>query len=265
MNKSGQSKLLESQKSEFSFNALAICLVIIIVLIVALILLGTPWPHYDNARIVLVSVVGTIMSLVIAFCLWDVTFKKRFAQDVLDIAQISSNHIDSGIEYVYEKFTQINNADWKDLIQGTTKEITLVFTYARSWRKGCQDYLRAFVDSGGMLNVYLPNYTRSDQLIIRALANRFSCSETDIKNKISEAHVEYTKIGAKVKLYNDSFQNSYYLFDNVAIMSWFNHDIEEPGYVPAIRVSKRGTLYKFISEDIAAIDRFSEEYSLEKE
>lgn len=73
---------------------------------------------------------------------------------------------------------------------------------------------------------------------------------------IIESAEKFMEYGALVYLYNGTFQNSYYLTENISIMSLFNHHIEK-GTVPALKVRNGGSLYKFVCNDLIEIEKNS--------
>lgn len=241
------------QKSNTLFNqtVLLIALLISIASLVATALIEYFW-IYDNIwKRQIVLLLGAIETSSIVIAIWEFSAKKTFAKEILTLANISSNITLSGIEYIYFDFLDIN---WKSLLKNT-KSLKVAVTYANTWRESNRSLLTKFVEEKNTLTVFLPDFTDAD--IINVLALRFNTNSENVKNKIKESYEQFSKIiGANVFLYRGCFQSSYYLADNVGVMSFFNHK-REKSTVPAIQVNNQGELYKYIKSEMEVIENNS--------
>lgn len=189
--------------------------------------------------LLLSTVVSTIGAAFLVDILWELFAKKRFAESIFEIAKISENIANSGINQVGKDFNKI---DWKpDLSR--TKNLTAVFTYARTWRNTNREELKK-LDS---FTVIMPNY--NNEVIMLEFDRRFNWKKGKTAELIMEAEKEFEQIGAKIKYTNQSLQASYYLMDTVAVMSFFKHSPEK-GAVPYIRAEKDGIIYDYIMEEL---------------
>jgi hypothetical protein len=236
-------------------KVLVVCLILIIIIIILLFVMYNPWQNNDSLRIILLSVLSNILSLVVAFCLWEMVAKRSFSQDILSLASISSNIALSGIDHIYEDF---NSTDWGTLISNCKKKFTIAFTYGRTWREHNRESLQAFVNRGGELEFFLPDYRNAE--LMHVLDTRFKYNTGRTKEYIEESITRLNEIGARVYLYNGIFQTSYYILDDISLLSVYNHS-NKKGYVPAFKISRDGTLHRYITSEIQSIRENSIEYS----
>ncbi len=213
---------------------------------------------YDNNIFVTIinSVFPSLATIAFFSGAWEVLNKKSFAKEVLELSGVSDNYIDSGIEYVYNEFTEI---EWKKLFKDS-KRVTCFFTYAYSWRSNNRSALNMLKEQGTDLTIILPDYNNND--IVNALNHDFAYAEyalpdsagatKDVKNLIKEAESFFKNLGANVKLYSGNIKSTYYLIDDKCIIAPFKHGHKKTT-VPAILCKKGGTLFDFCLKDIKAI------------
>ena len=84
---------------------------------------------------------------------WEAHSKRAFAKEVLELAGISNNYIESGIQNVYKEFTDIN---WNELLLNT-KNAVFFFTYAYSWRSNNRTALKAAHEQGTKITNQKPS------------------------------------------------------------------------------------------------------------
>lgn len=208
----------------------------------------------DSVRIFFATLVSTVATVLLANVLWELLAKKNFANSLLDLVKISENISKSGIDTVYVDFRDINwNEEFKN-----TKSFTAAFTYAYSWRNTYQNAIERYAGSSKRrksMRIVVPD--PEDPNCMKELDRRFN-SETGATRKKIEDCIKYFKdIGANVYLYKGTLQSSYYMLDKVSIMSFFPH-AKEKGSVPAIRASKSGNMYAYISKDLDSLISQSE-------
>jgi len=211
----------------------------------------------DTSAVIKNLLLATLGSLVVStflLALWEIVAKKSFAEEILELADISSNINASGLEQVYVNFKEIN---WREIIESCDK-MTIAFAYGQTWRNSHSDVLAAIPEKDGSLIVYLPNF--EDIAVVDSLSRRFSTSSEEAATRIRESANFFHDIGATVYLFSGTFQSSYYIIDKMAIMSFYNHH-KSKNEVPAIRSNSSGNLFKFIEEEIAAIERNSTLFS----
>ena len=238
-----------------NLKVLVKCLIFFIITVILIFILYNPWKNNDSLRIVLLTVVSTIMSLVLAFALWEFVGKTSFAENVIALAAISKNIAESGLDYIYEDFKATN---WKELIDNCKNEFVVAFTYGRTWREYNRETLESYIQRGGKMEFYLPDF-RNDELM-NVLDVRFKYEKGKTKTYIQESITELKTMGAAVFLYNGIFQASYYILDDIALLSVYNHN-QKKGYVPAFRISREGSLRQYVNSEIEAIRSSSVEYS----
>lgn len=227
-------------------------------------LIGEYWRSESAWPSIIISILTSIASIVGISAFWELFAKIKFAEKVISLANISTNLQVSGVIKYTNNFEEEIN--WREELS-YTKQIAIVFTYGATWRIHNRKALKDFLSDGGEIKVFLPNPKNNSNM--NMLDQRFNYESGKTAEKINEAIKFF--IGLKnesngkleLKLYKYTFQNSYYMMDNYAIMAPFNHLIKQ-GEVPALKGVKNGALYDFIKKEIDAIDSQSDVYSEEK-
>ena len=80
------------------------------------------------------TVISTIGAAFLVNFLWEIFAKKRFAESVLEMAKISKNIEQSGVDHIDIDFSSIN---WQAELT-KTHNLTAIFTYAQTWRNSQQ-------------------------------------------------------------------------------------------------------------------------------
>ncbi len=195
-------------------------------------------------RIFLTSLLSTIDTVILADVLWELLAKERFAKSLLNLVNISQNLANSGIETVFVNFL---NIDWKREIK-RTKNMTVVFTYAATWRESNRETLKWFSKKKHhILNVIVPDCENEE--IMEDFDRRFSFQKGETKHRIEECIIFFHNLHANIYLFQGTLHSSYYLLDNIAFMSFFRHS-KEKEKVPALKIQKNGHMYRFVETEI---------------
>lgn len=228
---------MKKDSAKFNDKVLLIALLIAIASFLGMGLIDHYWQNDNIWKRQIILLLGAIETSSIVVTIWEFAAKKTFAKEILDLANISSNVAKSGVVHIYFEFQDIN---WKPLLENT-KNLKVAVTYANTWRESHRSLLSNFVKEKKTLIVFIPDF--NDINILNELALRFETDSENVKLKIRESYDRFIKdIGASVFLYRGCFQSTYYLTDNVGIMSFFNHK-KDKSTVPAIQVNNRGELY----------------------
>jgi len=203
----------------------------------------------DSWRIFTITISSTVATVILANVLWEVIAKDNFAKSILEQVKISENIAQSGIDSVYMDFRDI---DWSKELRNT-KTFTAAFIYAYSWRSNNDIYLKKFASKTSRskkMNIIVPN--PEIPAIMSDLDRRFNFENGDTKKKVEDCIKYFFDLGATVYLYNGTLQASYYKMDKECIMSFFAHT-KEKGIVPALKATKNGNMYKYISTDLDSL------------
>lgn len=192
---------------------------------------------------------------------WEAHSKRAFAKEVLELAGISNNYIESGIQNVYKEFTDIN---WNELLLNT-KNAVFFFTYAYSWRSNNRTALKAAHEQGTKITVILPDYkskTITDALDMDFHYGAYAFEGSEDKNKssaqlIKDAAEFFLKLNATVMIYHGNIKTTYYLMDDKCIYAPFKHS-KEKSSVPSILCCENGSFFEFCKRDIKSIIAQSE-------
>lgn len=203
----------------------------------------------EQAKLFLSTIVSTIGAAFLVNLLWEVFAKKRFAESIIEMAKISKNIEQSGVDHIDTDFSSIN---WKDELS-KTHNFTAIFTYAQTWRNSNRIAIQNFTKKRkNKFTVFMPDYENDE--IMAEFDRRYNYTTGKTRELIKEAVIDYSELGAKVYLFDKSLQSTYYVMDNVALMAFFKHS---PGRttVPYIRAESAGSFYDYIvSEKNAILD-----------
>lgn len=137
---------------------------IIISLITAIVSFGCvvyPIPQITNTQMQLffTTVISTIGAAFLVNFLWEIFAKKRFAESVLEMAKISKNIEQSGVDHIDIDFSSIN---WQAELT-KTHNLTAIFTYAQTWRNSNRVTIQRFTAKRkNRFTVIMPDYENKD-------------------------------------------------------------------------------------------------------
>ena len=203
----------------------------------------------DTVRNFLSILFSTIATVLLANVLWEGIAKENFARSLLKQVRISENIAQSGIDSVYVDFRDI---DWKKEFENT-KSFTAAFVYAYSWRSHNEKSIKDFTAKSTHrknMKIIVPDPENGD--IMSDLDRRFNFESGETRKRVEDCIKYYCDLGVSVYVFDGTLQASYYLMDQVGIMSFFTHS-KEKGTVPALKANKSGNMYKYIREDIASL------------
>jgi len=211
-------------------------------------LLSTQQDNGNFIISILYNLVNNAISVVIFGLIWQIFEKRFFASDIFDLANLSNNLVTAGISQYYDSFQDI---DWKDQFL-ESKNLDMFFAYAITFSKNNRKRLHDAKESGMKIRVFYPNY--ESQVILDELDYRFSkpLGERITHLKITESIQFYKELGAEIYIFEGNILSSYYLFDNIAYISFFNHKKTQDS-VPCFEVKKNGLLFNYISNEIKEI------------
>lgn len=253
------SQFLVDYKSEINKGSLLVALIIYIVLLIIeyIAFLFIPSGLFWKPNVI--SIISALSTTVVIFLVWEVGAKRSFTKEVLKLTNLSDNITESGIEYYYDDFKEI---EWQPLLHNQ-KNVVICMTYGKWLFKRIEKDLIELTKNGGKITLYLPDYENED--IVSALAHRFNKEPVDVRKNIETAIGKFSELGADINLFNGTFQTSFYLFEKQALMSFFNHHLDEKGTVPAFVVGENGTLFEFITSEINAIKSRSRQLEVKSE
>ena len=233
-------------KKKINWKTTSVALLVLLISFVIILLIDKFWTIENVWKAPVLAFIGAIQTTVLAVAVWDFIAKKEFAKDILDLAKISTNITESGIIYYYDNFLNIK---WNDILKKASR-LTIAVLYSNTWRESNRTYLAKLAESKDSLTVYLPNYKENQ--VLEELSCRLNMTVEEVCENIQKSEKGFKELGANVLLHNGSFQTSYYLTENEAVLAVFNHK-REKSTVPAMQVDKEGNLYNFIKQELEAI------------
>jgi hypothetical protein len=254
-----------NNRSDRSAETNARVLILALIAVVAAILLFLIAEHdawFKNLQwlqATMEQVAGLIVATGLLSAGWELVGKRRFAAEVLEKAKLSSDVTDSGLKRVTDQY--LEDVEWAELFAGAT-QLDVVVAYARTWRNNHAERLRSLAAmSGGRLRVFLPDPDDGPTMAI--LADRFNMTPARIAETVNEAIDEYSALdrpgGGSVEVWVRSGDVVYscYRFDHrAAVLTLYSHSKERRTSVPTLVVG-RGRLFRFVSEELEAIEKQS--------
>lgn len=216
--------------------------------------------HPERSRSFLIILANNVLPALATMAFlsgaWEAYSKRAFAREVLELAHVSENYVQSGIIHVYKEFTDIN---WNELFIGA-KEAVFFFTYAYSWRSNNRTALKLLQEQGTKITIILPDYANkeiTDALDLDFHYGAHADENSKEKDKsscqlIEEAIEFFEKMNADILLYPGNIKSTYYRIDDKCIYAPFKHS-KEKSSVPAFLCDSSGTLFNFCQRDIDSI------------
>lgn len=190
--------------------------------------------------------------------LWELYGKRVFLDEVLVKTGVAQAARLTGVREAYDNFQALS--DWTRLFSAV-KELDILVSYARTWRNAHLQELRTLVGTPGVrVRLILPD--PDDDAAVGTLAERYATTVEEVRNRISEAAREFVGLGAAVRVWymKGAPMYSWYRFDDLAVMSFYNHQVDRSP-VPAFIVEQGGVLFTFAKSDfekLLASDRVRE-------
>lgn len=182
--------------------------------------------------------------------LWELSLKRSFTRELLDLMQISRSLEASGICYFTDDCFQ--DIPWKELIKKANK-IDIAFLYGSTWRGTLATELNeAARDHQKSIRIILPDW--KDDKLMEIISNRMDgVTSNDLKTNVETASKELEKIfkdgKASCQILKSSFDLGFamYIFDDISI-----HHIYSPlgikGRFPNIVAREGGTIFAFLEQ-----------------
>jgi hypothetical protein len=231
----------------------AIFAIIGMILLISVFLINYLCPGSTNIIVLIyINTASAVASIMLISGVWEVKSKRSFAEEVLELSEVSDSYIKSGITSVYKDFNDIN---WENFFK-SAKKVTIFLTYGHSWRSRNRNALKMLKNRGVEMTVVLPNY--KDSALIDALDKdfRYSCfsddksfSKASTSERIREAEKDFKALGATVLFYSSHIRSTYYFADDRCIFAPFKHG-KEKLCVPAVLCQNGGSFFEFCKNDM---------------
>lgn len=207
-------------------------------------------PSLMSIKSIVINILSTIACACGVSAVWEIFCKKSFTQEVLILNKMSESCYEGGVEYIYKDY---NDVDWSYELTNV-KKFTIFFCYGYTWRNHNRAVLRDFINKGGEIRVIMPDYTCNNLMLELDTRFGYGCASGNEKkmptsDRIREAYLDFKQMGAIVQFHRRTLCALYFLMDGKALYVPFRHCEKHITY-PAIRLSNRGCMYKFIKEDI---------------
>ena len=240
---------------KINWKLLSISLIIMTISLAAIFFIESYWTAdltggINTWRSLILTFTQAILITALAVAVWDFIAKKEFAIEILNLAKLSNNIESSGVKHKYEDFV---NVEWEGILSHTNN-LKMAVSYGTTWRRTYREHLKKIGKTKSSLHVFLPNY--KNKVVLAELSNRFKKKPKDLAKIIGEAYEEFKEYGAVVYLYDGCFQSSFFITDQEAVISFYNHQGTYTS-VPAIVVNKNGSIFRFIENELNGIERNS--------
>ena|SRR5215216_2637635 len=210
--------------------------------------------QHPNWQTILRELGGLLFASVAIAMLWELIAKRAFLEELMNAAQIADDIRDARLLHITTNFGR--GIKWEKLY-GSAKSVVLLCSYGAPWRS-YEDLLQEFaLRPSTKIQLMVPD--PNDEKILFELARRLDETDDNIKRGIESTIREFKSLLAKAPQgkFTISYLSfapvfSYYLFDNVVVLSLYKHRRE---YVsqPAFVFERGGTLYDFVMSEHQAI------------
>ncbi|USQ80104.1 DUF2157 domain-containing protein [Ornithinimicrobium faecis] len=200
------------------------------------------------------QVAGLVVATGLLGVAWELLGKRRFAEEVLAKARLSTDVVDAGIIRVTDQY--LDEVEWAELFDDVNK-LDIVVAYGRTWRNSHAQRLQKVASrSGTRMRVFLPDPNDDDTM--RVMGERFNMTPDVVKQTVREAITDFSTYATagqgKVEVYvrpGDAVF-SCYRFDGRAVLTLYSHAKERRTSVPTL-VVRGGQLFNFVYGEIKAI------------
>ena len=231
---------------------------VIIALVAALVAGGLFWltsidALFENVvplRVTLNQIAGLIIATGLLTAGWELLGRRRFAEEVLANARLSTEVVDAGILRVTDQY--LEDVEWADLFDGVQK-LDIVVAYGRTWRNTHRERLRSIARrSGTRLRVFLPD--PDDEFTVKVLANRFNMEPEVLESSVEDAIRDFSDLADEgrgaVEVYVRAGDGvfSCYRFDKRAVLTLYSHSKKRQTSVPTF-VVRGGKLFNLSAMD----------------
>jgi Domain of unknown function (DUF4062) len=142
---------------------------------------------------------------------------------------------------------------WPELFANSTN-LDLFLTYGRSWRRGLTKELRDFAARpDSRMRVILPDTVEGNTTALPEIAKRAGQSISDVVLRINEAEAEFGDLGAAIWRSDTAQLYASYRFDDLVVVSLYNHQRGNSEGVPTLLCERGGTLFRWFADDFDAI------------
>lgn len=198
-------------------------------------------------------VIGT--GLIATF--WDLIVKRRFAMEVLEVADLADSVVTAGIVDVSTAYLPVET--WNRIFR-TARNFEMFAAYANTWREINRGSLQAYAQKPGTkLTIILPDF--EDNYTVGSIALKAGKEPVDVVRKIQEAIPKYKEImtrgsGCEIRLYAGSQSYAAYRSDVGTIVTLYRNFPMKSAEVPTFEV-EGGSFGKIVNEDLDSVSRAS--------
>jgi hypothetical protein len=188
--------------------------------------------------------------------LWELVAKRAFVRELRAEIGLPRDLEDAGIIGVEVK-DFFRGLDWEKTLNESSHLDALV-SYASTWRKTNREALNALGQrKGASVRIFLPDPTKP--VVTAELASRFDTTPEQIATTIEDAARDFEGIfsgkKAKFELWYIAAAPvfSFYRFERHAYISLYKHRRGRDYIPPTIVISKTGTIWTFLQQEIDAL------------
>lgn len=218
------------------------------------------WRSHASLQVLLNNLGAALVISVGLGAVWEFVGKRAFALEVLERAKTSSDVVEAGLKRIGTDYRTVPN--WAEMFR-TVRHLDIFAAYASTWRNNNLAELQRVAErSNGRIRVFLPD--PSDNETIGMLARRFNQTPEDLRRRIKETTDGFFSMrrphGAEidVRYARGDRLFTFYVFDDMAVITLYRHRPERTGVVPTLVVESGGTWYEFLQQEIESVLQRSE-------
>ncbi|MFI6625852.1 hypothetical protein [Streptomyces sp. NPDC050528] len=230
----------------------------LVVGVVLLYVSGLPWFEDHQSFGALTSQLGGLLIASVALAtMWDLVGRRSFFREMLEVLELKQDIHASGLTSIGTDYRKVVN--WDDCL-GSAKNLDIFAAWATTWRNSNQTNLQQLASrSDAKIRICLPD--PADPNCIKSLATRFNMTQTEARNRLSEAIEGYKKLDAngsstgRVEIYTTPVFRAFtsYRIDNQFVVTLYHHKDNRRGSFPALTCREGGSLFAFFEEDLEGV------------
>ncbi|MHB8341446.1 MAG: hypothetical protein ACYDB7_09775 [Mycobacteriales bacterium] len=215
--------------------------------------------HHAGLQALVNTLAAALIVSVALGAMWELVGKRAFAREILETARTSTDIEAAGLTRIGSRY--LDDPDWEQLFR-TVRKLDVFVAYARTWRNSNLSRLQALAGCGdARIRLYLPD--PHDATTVGVLAHRFNQTPEALMGAIDEARRAFEALrrpnGAEITVHYrpGDLLFSCYRFDGTAVITLYSHSRERISGVPTLVVTEGGSLYRYVRDELQAIDKQS--------
>jgi len=208
----------------------------------------------SSLKAIVANLGGLLVATISIATMWELFSKRALLDELLAKAGLAEDIRTLGL--VGLTVNPLKGPEFPRLIRAT-RTLDIFVCYANTWRATHEEDLRALARTPGVeVRLIVPNPDNAH--VMADLAHRFGSASADVlaekvRLAISEMKAIFaTATNFSVWVHEENPVTSFYLFDNVAVVTLYKH-ARGRGSVPTFVAERGGTLFGYVQAEVEAM------------